>query len=86
MLLHVRTTKLAFSDYILFVTCRPGSVFASVELVFGKLATDPLKPLQDEVNGKLGSFTAELDLNPTITPPTSSNTSKFKYVYSVIIN
>ena len=57
---------------------------ATVELVFGKSVSDPLKPLQDEINDrKLGSFTVDRvsDLNPTITPstgPTSSNTSKYK--------
>ncbi|KAL9964713.1 hypothetical protein ACROYT_G028392 [Oculina patagonica] len=58
---------------------RSGSVVATVELLFGKSATNPLKPLQDEINGKLGPFTVdqELVLNPTILPPTSSNTSTY---------
>ena len=52
----------------LFLTCRSGSVAATVELVFGKPINEPLKPLQDEISdGKLGSFTVkrELDLNPS---------------------
>ncbi|KAL9964721.1 hypothetical protein ACROYT_G028401 [Oculina patagonica] len=55
---------------------RSGSVIAIVELLFGKSATSPLKPLQDEIkDGKLGPFMVdpELDLNPTIMPLTSSN-------------
>ncbi|KAJ7381890.1 hypothetical protein OS493_038445 [Desmophyllum pertusum] len=56
---------------------RPGSVVATVVLLFGKSATDSLKPLQDEIiNGTLASFTVDryLDLNPsgTITPNIST--------------
>ncbi|KAL9964728.1 hypothetical protein ACROYT_G028408 [Oculina patagonica] len=63
---------------------RSGSVVATVELLFGKSATNPLKPLQDEINGKLGPFTVdqELVLNPTILPPTSSNTSTYTMFHS----
>ncbi|KAL9964722.1 hypothetical protein ACROYT_G028402 [Oculina patagonica] len=62
---------------------RSGSVVATVELFFGNSATNPLKPLQDEINGKLGPFTVdqELVLNPTILPRTSSNTSTFTSNY-----
>ena len=54
---------------------RPGSVVAIVELVFGKSASDPLKPLQDEISGgKLSSFkvSAMLDVDPSIQPTTTS--------------
>ncbi|KAL9964712.1 hypothetical protein ACROYT_G028390 [Oculina patagonica] len=60
------------------VNFREGSVDAIVELLFGKSITDPLKPLQDEINdGKLGSFTVDksLDLNPTTPPPVTSTLS-----------
>ncbi|KAL9964150.1 hypothetical protein ACROYT_G027741 [Oculina patagonica] len=56
---------------------RPDSVLAIVELLFGKSATDPLKPLQDEIkDAKLGSFTVDrtLVVNPmptTTLPPTT---------------
>ena len=49
-------------------TCRSGSVYAFVQLVFGKSVTEPLKPLQDEIrDGKLGSLivSRELDRLPT---------------------
>lgn len=72
----------AFEKLNVILTCRAGSVFATVELTFGKSVSVPLKPLEDEVNnGKLGLFTvdSELDENPTFLP-TSSSTSKYKYV------
>ena len=54
---------------IFFLTCRSENVFAIVELLFGNSATDPLKPLQDEINdGNLGSFIVDrtLDENPSM--------------------
>jgi len=56
---------------------RSGSVYAVVELEFGSTGSDPLKPLTDELNdGKLGSFTVDRHLNPTIEPNTLSAPSR----------
>ncbi|XP_078379530.1 uncharacterized protein LOC144662562 isoform X2 [Oculina patagonica] len=60
---------------------RPGSVFAIIELLFGKSAIDTLKPLQDEIkDAKLGSFTVDRTLvvnpMPTTTQPTTTMPSK----------
>ncbi|PFX21978.1 Fibroblast growth factor receptor [Stylophora pistillata] len=64
---------------------RPGSVVAIVELMFRKLASDPLKPIHDEIsNGRLSSFkvNAVLDVDPTdpatTTSPSTENRS-FRY-------
>ena len=68
--------------------CRSGSVYAVVELEFGSTGSDPLKPLTDELNdGKLGSFTVDRHLNPTIEPNTlsaPSRTTECKYAKVLI--
>ncbi|XP_022796395.1 fibroblast growth factor receptor 1-A-like [Stylophora pistillata] len=72
---------------------RPGSVVAIVELMFRKLASDPLKPIHDEIsNGRLSSFkvNAVLDVDPT-DPATTTSSNLIKdgtflhVVYSSVI-
>jgi len=54
----------------------PGSVVATVEMLFGRSACEPLKPLQDELaSAKLGQYTVDRQLYvlpPVITPTTTS--------------
>ena len=69
-------------------TCRSGSVYAIVELVFGKPVTEPLKPLQDEIrDGKLGSFTVYRELYrdphniPTLSPSRLSTCMRLLFFF-----
>ena len=61
---------------------------AIVKLAFIKSASNPLKPLQDEIkDGHLASFTVEgeIHLNPTEVPLLLS-TSKFMSIIVVLLN
>ena len=73
---------------VFYLICRSGSVVAIIKLAFVKSASDPLKPLQDEIkDGHLASFTVEreIDLNPTEVPLLLS-TSKFMSIIVVLLN
>ena len=60
-------TSEAFDEHV-FLTCRSGSVVATLEMKFGKSVNEPLTPLKEAIkDGKLGSFTVnrDLDMNPS---------------------